>query len=163
MLIKYLKFLLSSKLLIDQFYILKKKKNPYPHSLCSVPTSSLTHQSWDVTVSDLLYYCCYCSFSPDFLCLLGTFFMLSLVSQLHLCVCVFKISRYMGKLQLSNWLHLCVLVVKNPPANAGDIRDAGLGWDPWVGKIPWRRAQQPTPVFLPVESLGQRSLVGYSP
>ena len=33
----------------------------------------------------------------------------------------------MGKLQLSNWLHLCVLVVKNPPANAGDIRDAGLG------------------------------------
>ena len=26
-----------------------------------------------------------------------------------------------------------------------------LGFDPWVGKIPWRRAQQPTPVFLPGE------------
>ena len=33
----------------------------------------------------------------------------------------------------------------------------------WVGKIPWRRAWQPTPVFLPRESLGQRSLVGYTP
>ena len=37
------------------------------------------------------------------------------------------------------------------------------GFDPWVGKIPSRRAQQPTPVSLPGESHGQRSLVGYSP
>ena len=37
------------------------------------------------------------------------------------------------------------------------------GFDPWVGKIPWRRKWQPTPVFLPGESHGQRSLVGYSP
>ena len=37
------------------------------------------------------------------------------------------------------------------------------GFDPWVGKIPWRRAWQPTPVFLPGESHGQRSLEGYSP
>ena len=36
-------------------------------------------------------------------------------------------------------------------------------FDPWVGKIPWRRVWQPTPVFLPRESHGQRSLVGYSP
>ena len=35
--------------------------------------------------------------------------------------------------------------------------------DPWVGKIPWRRAWQPTPVFLPGESHGQRSLEGYHP
>ena len=35
--------------------------------------------------------------------------------------------------------------------------------DPWVGKIPWRRKLQPTPVFLPGEFHGQRSLVGYSP
>ena len=34
---------------------------------------------------------------------------------------------------------------------------------PWVGKLPWRRAWQPTPVFLPAESHGQRSLAGYSP
>ena len=37
-----------------------------------------------------------------------------------------------------------------------------LKFDPWVGKIPWRRAWQPTPVFLPGEPHGQRSLVGYS-
>ena len=36
------------------------------------------------------------------------------------------------------------------------------GFDPWVGKIPWRRAWQPTPVLLPGESYGQRSLAGYS-
>ena len=51
-------------------------------------------------------------------------------------------------------------VVKNPLANAGDMR---LGFDPWIGKIPWREAWQPTPVFLPGESHGQRSLVRYSP
>ena len=34
---------------------------------------------------------------------------------------------------------------------------------PWVRKIPWRRAWQPTLVFLPGESHGQRSLAGYSP
>ena len=37
------------------------------------------------------------------------------------------------------------------------------GFNPWVKKIPWRSAWQPTPVFLPEKSLGQRSLVGYSP
>ena len=52
------------------------------------------------------------------------------------------------------------LAVKNPPASAGGLRDAGS--DPWVGKIPWRRAQQPTLVFLPGESHGQRSLESYS-
>ena len=36
-------------------------------------------------------------------------------------------------------------------------------FDPWVRKIPWSRAWQPTPVFLPGESHGRRSLVGYSP
>ena len=36
-------------------------------------------------------------------------------------------------------------------------------FSPWVRKIPWRRAWQPTPVFLPGESHGQRSLAGYSP
>ena len=37
------------------------------------------------------------------------------------------------------------------------------GFSPWVGKIPWRRAWQLTPVFFPGESHGQRSLVGCSP
>ena len=37
------------------------------------------------------------------------------------------------------------------------------GFDPWVGKIPWRRKWQSTPVLLPGKSHGQSSLVGYSP
>ena len=53
-----------------------------------------------------------------------------------------------------------VRVVKNLPANAGDVKRCGF--DPWVRKIPWRREWQPTPVFLPGKSHGQRSLVGYS-
>ena len=36
-------------------------------------------------------------------------------------------------------------------------------FNPWVRKIPWRRKWQPTPVFLPRESHGQRRLIGYSP
>ena len=36
-------------------------------------------------------------------------------------------------------------------------------FNPWVRKIPWRRAWQPTPIFLPGESHGQKSLAGYSP
>ena len=37
------------------------------------------------------------------------------------------------------------------------------GFDPWVGKISWRREWQPTPVFLLGKSHGQRTLAGYSP
>ena len=36
------------------------------------------------------------------------------------------------------------------------------GFDPWIEKIPWRRAWQPTPVFLPENPSGQRSLAGCS-
>ena len=42
-------------------------------------------------------------------------------------------------------------------------RHKRLGFDLWVGKIPRRRAWQPTLIFLPEESHGQKSLVGYSP
>ena len=48
-------------------------------------------------------------------------------------------------------------MVKNLPA----MQETRL--DPWAGKIPCRRKRQPTPVFLPGESHGQRSLAGYSP
>ena len=52
------------------------------------------------------------------------------------------------------------LVVKNPSANAGDVRDPGL--ISGLGRS-LRRAQQSTPVLFPGEFHGQRSLVGYSP
>ena len=57
-------------------------------------------------------------------------------------------------------LSIVALVVKNPPANTRDKRH---GLDPWVRKILWGRAKQPTPVFLQGESHGWRSLVGCSP
>ena len=37
------------------------------------------------------------------------------------------------------------------------------GFNPWVGKIPWRSKGQPSPVFLPREPHGQKRLAGYSP
>ena len=39
----------------------------------------------------------------------------------------------------------------------------GIGFNPWAGKISWRRKWQPTPVFLLGKTQGQRSLAGYSP
>ena len=52
-------------------------------------------------------------------------------------------------------------MVKNTPCQHRRLKRCGF--DPWVRKIPQRRAWQPTPVFLPGESHGQRSLGGYSP
>ena len=53
------------------------------------------------------------------------------------------------------------LVVKNLPDSAGDVKRHSF--DPWFGKMPWRRTRQLTAVFLPGESHGQRSLAGYCP
>ena len=61
------------------------------------------------------------------------------------------------------WIHVYIQVslvaqlVKNPPAMQ-ETPVWYLGWE-----IPWRQEQVPTPVFLPRESHGQRSLAGYSP
>ena len=51
-------------------------------------------------------------------------------------------------------------LVKNPSAKQ-ETAYMRHGFDPWVRKIPWRRKWQATPVILPGESHGQRSLVGY--
>ena len=60
------------------------------------------------------------------------------------------------------WTSQVALVVKHLLANARDIRDAGpvTALIQGIQKIPWRRAWQPTLVFLPGESHGQRSLAG---
>ena len=59
------------------------------------------------------------------------------------------------------WDSQLLLVVKNLPANAGDKR---RGFNPWIGKIAWRRAQQPTSVFLPGGSMdrGAWQAIGHS-
>ena len=49
------------------------------------------------------------------------------------------------------------------PGLSQSLQGGISGSDPWFRKIPWRRKWQPTPVCLPGESHGQRSLVGYSP
>ena len=61
-----------------------------------------------------------------------------------------------------------ILRVPLYPARAGPrhcqyMRYKRHRFDPWTGKIPWRRACHPTPVFLPGESYGHRRLEGYSP
>ena len=53
------------------------------------------------------------------------------------------------------FLSQVALVVKNPLAMR-------YRFDPWVGKIPWRRAGQPSLVFLPGKAHEQKSLAGYS-
>ena len=74
---------------------------------------------------------------------------------------VYKTTFFILNLGVSHLLLLfaavqLALVVKNPPHNAEDIKRHEF--DPWMGKLPWRRKWQPTPVFLPRESHGQRSL-----
>ena len=74
------------------------------------------------------------------------------------------------------WLSSSIVNSDFPDSSVGNSGGAGdkeptcqcrrhkrYGFDPWVRKIPWRRTWQPTPVFLPGESHGQRKLVGYSP
>ena len=55
------------------------------------------------------------------------------------------------------WASLVAQLVKDLPA----VQETRF--DPWVGKVLWRRKWQPTPVSLPGKSHGQRSLVGFSP
>ena len=56
-----------------------------------------------------------------------------------------------------NWIFLIDLSVKNL------LQCRRPGFDFWVRKVPWRKKWQPTPVFLPGESHGQRNLADYSP
>ena len=68
--------------------------------------------------------------------------------SLSICMCFFG-SVYMWGFPVARW-RTC-------------LQCRRLRFDPWVKKIPWRRSWQPTPVFLPGESHGQKSLAGYSP
>ena len=97
------------------------------------------------------------SFIDSFSCLY--LFPLLYLCSLHLPNTPLELQSFSQGLLLERASQLR-LVVKNPPANAGDTRG---GFDSWVGKIPKRRKWQPTPVFLPGEPHGQRNLADYSP
>ena len=77
---------------------------------------------------------------------------------------------YKCQLSLSNYCLCWVLPILGFPGGTSGKepvcqcrRQKRFGFNPRVRKIAWRRTRQPTPVFLPGESHGQRSLVGYSP
>ena len=78
------------------------------------------------------------------------------------CLCIYML--------VKGFSGVCVcMLVKGFPGGASGKETAcqcrrckRCRFDLWVWKIPWRRAWQPTPVFLPGEAHGQRSLVGYS-
>ena len=61
------------------------------------------------------------------------------------------------------WASQVALVVKKKKTRLRCRRHKRCGFNPWVRKIPWRRARWPTPAFLPGKSHGQRRLTGYSP
>ena len=56
-----------------------------------------------------------------------------------------------------------IFLTQVPLRGEGCLQYRRPEFDPWVGKIPWRRKWLPTPVFLPGEFHGQRSLMGYGP
>ena len=86
------------------------------------------------------------NFTFTFTFLPSHFSFLSTNTQYLLCI-ISKLSRwYCGKESTCQWR-----------------RCKTCGFHLWVKKIPWRRKWQPTPVFLPGESHGERNLVGYSP
>ena len=67
----------------------------------------------------------------------------------------FGIVKFRSRYRL--WASLVAQLVKNLPP----MQEAGF--NPWFGRIPWRREWQPTPVSLPGEFHGQSCLAGYSP
>ena len=100
---------------------------------------------------------------------LGCFHVLAIVNsnamniEVYVCMYLLVLWFSQGILPVVELLgHMVVLgfpsdsVVKKLPACR---RHRKCRLDPWVGKIPWRREWQPTPVILPGESHGQRSLV----
>ena len=97
--------------------------------------------------------------------------LLAVFSIMYL-VFFFKLSHFLSQVYFKRKLHITMLNGKTESCAGGTSvkepacqgrRSKRCRFDPWVGKIPWRRAWQPAPVFLPGESHGQRSRTGYSP
>ena len=86
------------------------------------------------------------------------------------CICLgySQGAEYLGSKVRQLWLNLpFIILIKGLPLQL-NVKESTCQckrheFDPWVWKIPWKRKWQPTPVFLPGKSHGQRSLMGYSP
>ena len=86
------------------------------------------------------------------------------------CILNIKGKRFSGNREKKDWLfnlQECTFLVGGTTLVAQIVKNLlqcrRPVFSPWVGKIPWRGAWQPTPVFMPGEFHGQRSLVGYGP
>ena len=129
---------------------------PSPCALCYLPPPSPStllakqHRGVKGLPLEANEQCRSCVLSPK----LGLFFLV-LLNSYPMCFFYVCICKNLRSFRISQ----VALVVKSPPASAGDVRHR---FDPWVGKMPWRRACLPTSVFLPRESHGQRSLGSYS-
>ena len=114
-----------------------------------------THMCWDWEIGlwewEVENYRCIFDFcfldtcACELLCLLSA--LISSIENFFLFVLAFGVKGFPGGSDGQRFCQQC----KRPE------------FDPWVGRIPWRREWQPTPVFLPGEFHGHRSLVGYSP
>ena len=91
---------------------------------------------------------------------------------MHVCACVCVCACACACMCVCVWVRVCVCVCVCVDAFWGFPGASVLKricqcrtcrFNPWVRKIPWRRKWQPTPVFLPGKSHGQRSLAGCSP
>ena len=101
-------------------------------------------------------------------------FTYSIGKKIHLQCCLFYIVTLMSKGALMKSLKLTLSLRKKPRQlvaspmarlvkNLPAMQEMEISFNSWVVKFPWRRKWQPTPVFLPGVSHGQRHLVGYSP
>ena len=113
-----------------------------------------------LTLSGLLHLCLpysypsvssSCMMRTNSLSVLFAIGLQGLKLYLELCVCVCVCS-CMCMHEVPWWLS-----DYEPPCQCRRLR-----FNPWVGKNPWRRKWQPTPIFLPGKSSGQRSPAGYS-
>ena len=120
-----------------------------PHSLNNYQ-EHLSLRFWNLPEAALEVVTFKFVYLSSFTCSLPSFLLgeILLKNQLDLVTCTLCLGTRVGK-------HKNILLLK--------LKKGDNGFDLWVGKIPWRRARQPTPVFLPGESHGQRSLVSYSP
>ena len=104
----------------------------------------LFHDSLKRFISQIVWGCWYFSYLADL-----AFFLVCDLFGLWINFKAMSINRKFGG-----------STVKNLPTCRNHRR---CRFDPWVRNIPWSRIWQPTPVFFPGESHGQRSLAGYSP
>ena len=110
---------------------------------------------WTLRMLPYLGYCkqCYCEHTGA--CIFSNYSFLHIYAQEWNCWIIWQLY-----FQFFKEPPYCFSLVAQ---SVKSLQCGRAGFDAWVGKIPWRRKWQPTPVFLPGKSRGWRSLAGYSP